>query len=201
MPSLRHLNDLRTHPYNIGLHLLLLGLSMLFLALSAAYLYTRVYSGIAPLRIPLLFLGNTVLLLASSYTMMQAVKAYEDDKTQRYKQLLLVTIVLSLAFVALQYLGWLQLNTMNQGLTTGPLNAYVIVLSIVHGIHILGGLPFLILFYITAIRTMNDPITVLVYFTDPYKRLKLNLLTKYWHFLDILWIYLMVFFYLNYWLA
>ena len=40
--------------------------------------------------------------------------------------------------------------------------------------------------------------TVLVYFTDPVKQLELRLLSRYWHFLDYLWIYLMVFFWANF---
>jgi cytochrome c oxidase subunit 3 len=59
------------------------------------------------------------------------------------------------------------------------------------------GLPFLYLFYRAAKKYMIDPVTVLVYFSDPEKRLKLRLLTIYWHFLDLLWIYLVLFFGIN----
>ena len=45
---------------------------------------------------------------------------------------------------------------------------------------------------------MKEPVSVLVYFSDPEKRLKLRLLTIYWHFLDGLWIYLVLFFWVNY---
>ena len=41
---------------------------------------------------------------------------------------------------------------------------------------------------------MKEPVSVLVYFSDPEKRLNLRLLGIYWHFLDVLWIYLVVFF-------
>jgi cytochrome c oxidase subunit 3 len=67
----------------------------------------------------------------------------------------------------------------------------------VHLAHVVAGLPVLIRFYVIAKKRMIDPVTVLVYFSDPEKRLKLRLLTVYWHFLDVLWIYLVVFFGIN----
>jgi cytochrome c oxidase subunit 3 len=66
--------------------------------------------------------------------------------------------------------------------------------------HVIAGLPFLVMFYRTACKRMVDPVTVLVYFSDPEKRLKLRLLTVYWHFLDGLWIYLVLFLGINYWI-
>ena len=63
--------------------------------------------------------------------------------------------------------------------------------------HVLGGLPFLVQFYLAARKRMIDPVTVLIYFSDPQKQLRLKLLTRYWHFLDGLWIYLVLFFLIN----
>lgn len=69
---------------------------------------------------------------------------------------------------------------------------------VTHLVHVIAGLPFLIAFYHTARKRMVDPVTVLLYFSDPEKRLKLRLLTIYWHFLDFLWLYLVVFLAINY---
>ena len=44
---------------------------------------------------------------------------------------------------------------------------------------------------------MREPVSVLIYFSDPEKRLKLRMLTMYWHFMDALWIYLVVFLLIN----
>jgi cytochrome c oxidase subunit 3 len=38
----------------------------------------------------------------------------------------------------------------------------------------------------------------LIYFSDDEKKLNLKLLNTYWHFLDILWLYLIIFFAINY---
>ncbi len=186
------------HPHNILLTLLLFSLSILFLSLSGAFIYTRIQNGLPPVKLPWLFAVNTLILVASSWSMLQAKKAYQDDKTERYQMMLIVTIVLSLLFMVAQYLAWVQLFQQQIFIDSDPSAAYLYVISGLHFAHVIGGLPFLMLFLWKAYKYMKEPVSVLVYFSDPEKRLRLRLLTIYWHFLDILWIYLVVFFYLNY---
>ena len=186
------------HPHNIYLMLLLFSLSILFLSLSGAFIYTRVQNGLPPVKLPWLFGFNTVILLGSSWTMVRAKKAYLADETERYQGMLILTIVLSLIFMFAQYLAWMQLFKQQIFLNSDPSAGYLYVISGLHFAHVIGGLPFLSLFLWKAIKYMKEPVSVLVYFSDPEKRLRLRLLTIYWHFLDILWIYLVVFFYVNY---
>lgn len=185
------------HPQNIMLFFLLLGLSFLFLGLTVSYVYLRVTNGVPPVQAPLLFYLNTVVLLISSWMMVQAKRAYLDDDTEKYQHFLLRTLQLSLLFLVLQIAAWVQLFLNNIHLSSSPTAAFLYVLSIVHLAHVIAGLPFLFLFYRTAKKRMIDPVTVLIYFSDPEKRLKLRLLTIYWHFLDLLWIYLVLFFAIN----
>jgi len=186
------------HPYSIMIVLLLAGLSMIFVALSAAYLFSRFQSGEQPIRIPTIFVFNTLILLGSSIALTQAKKAYLNDNTLFYQSMLTLTVILTFAFMAMQYIGWLQLLTQNPNISTGNMHMYVYAISLIHLFHILAGLPFLLAFLYVAYVKMKDPVSVFVYFSDPLKKLKLKLLTTYWHFLDILWIYLVVFFYANY---
>jgi cytochrome c oxidase subunit III len=182
------------HPNNVMLMILLLGLSMLFLALTIAYAYTKITNNINTISVPAMFIVNTIVLLGSSYTMIQAKKAYVNDDTEGYQNLLKYTIWLSLLFLVLQALTWYWLFTMNSvGLGSSTASGYLYVISFVHLMHVVAGLPFIYLFLRTAKKVMVEPVSVLVYFSDPEKRLKLRLLTLYWHFLDILWIYLVVF--------
>lgn len=187
------------HPSNVMLNILLFGLSMLFLALTIAYIYTRVTMEVPPVQIPLLFIFNTLILLGSSRTMMTAKRCYLADDTAGYQNNLKYTIGLSLLFMVLQTIAWWLLFQKNLRLDNSSTAVqYLYVISFAHLAHVLAGLPFLILFYQTAKKRMVDPVTVLVYFSDPEKRLKLRLLTIYWHFLDGLWIYLVLFFGINY---
>ncbi|MFZ4475686.1 MAG: cytochrome c oxidase subunit 3 [Saprospiraceae bacterium] len=186
------------HPSNVMLSILLFGLSVLFLALTVSYVYTRVTMGVPPVQIPMLFIVNTVILLGSSYTMMRAKKCYLYDFTEGYIVNLKYTIWLSFLFMLMQTVAWIWLFQNNIALNTSTTAAYLYVISFVHLLHVVAGLPYLFLFYYTAKKRMVDPVTVLVYFSDPEKRLKLRLLTVYWHFLDGLWIYLVLFFAINY---
>ncbi len=193
--------NLTFHPYNILLTFVLAGITALFFAFSAAYLYTRVTMGIPPIKLPSLFFFNTALLLGTSYTMVLAKKAYLSDDTNRYKQMLAVTIAMSIVFVIAQLIAWQQLFGQQIFINYSTTASYVYVISGLHFAHVLAGLPFLGLFLWTAYKRMKEPVSVLVYFSDPEKQLKLKLLTRYWHYLDALWIYLVVFFTLNYLLS
>lgn len=191
--------NLAFHPKNIMLILLLFGLSFLFLALTISYTYIRVTMDVPPVRLPWLFLGNTLILLGSSYTMMQAKRCYLEDNTEGYQHNLRRTILLSVLFMLMQRVAWAWLFKMNHvGLSSSTTAGFLYVLSITHLLHVAAGLPFLIGFYRAARKRMVDPVTVLVYFSDPEKRLKLRLLILYWHFLDILWLYLVLFLGINY---
>ncbi len=186
------------HPYNVMLFLTLFGITALFLALSVSFVYTRVQSGIGGIKIPLLFGFNTLILLAGSYTMMRAKKMYAADDTKGYQQSLSYTIWLSLLFLVMQFVAWQQLFSQNIFVNTDNSASYLYVLSALHFAHVIAGLPFLYLFLHTAKKQMKEPVSVLVYFSDPEKRLRLRLLTIYWHFLDGLWIFLVLFLLANY---
>lgn len=186
------------HPYNVMLALVLFGLTALFLSLSAAFIYTRVQSDLPPIKLPNIFIFNTLILLASSFTMIRAKKAYKEDNTARYKRLLLITIILSVLFLIAQIYGWRALFQQDILISSGNSAGYLYVISALHFGHVIFGIPFLGTFLWRAHKYMKEPVSVLVYFSDPAKLLRLRLLTIYWHFLDGLWIYLVLFFWINY---
>lgn len=188
------------HPYNVLMVLTLLGLGTLFLALTIAFVYTRIEQDLPPIRLPNIFLFNTLILLGSSGTMVWARESYKSDNTRNYQRALWATIFLSLLFMGLQGVGWYQLFSKDILINSDTSASYLYVISGLHFAHVIAGLPFLGFFLWRAYRSMREPVSVLVYFSDPEKRLKLRLLTLYWHFLDGLWIYLIIFFYINYWL-
>jgi cytochrome c oxidase subunit 3 len=185
------------HPHNVLLFLMLFGITVLFLSLTIAFVYNRVQNELPPIRLPWIFLGSTMILLGGSYTMISARKAYLQDNTLRYQDMLKWTLILSLIFLVAQAVGWWDLFRQNIFLQTDNSAAYLYVLSGLHFAHVIAGLPFLGAFLKAARKHMKEPVSVLVYFSDPEKKLKLRLLTIYWHFLDILWIYLVVFFAIN----
>lgn len=190
--------NFKLHPYKIVLFLLLVGVSMIFLGVMAAYLYQRFEQGFEPVRLPYVFIANAAILLGSSYTLDLAKKAYLADNTARYKLMLLATLMLTFLFIAAQGASWNWMYSTGRFPESGVGGQYIIAFAALHLLHILAGLPFFILFVVTAYRRMKEPVSVLIYFSDPEKKLKLRLLTVYWHYLDALWWILVLFFTFNY---
>ncbi len=198
-PGIRDIDESRMafHPMNIIMILVLVGIAVLFLAFSGAFIYSRIQAQLPPVQVPWMFVANTVVLLASSYTIHLAKKAYQNDDTEAYKRSLLWTMGLSLMFLVLQIIAWQTLFGQNIFPHTDNSAGYLYVLSGLHFAHVIAGMPFLIGFFWVARKRMREPVSVLVYFSDPEKRLKLRMLTMYWHFMDALWIYLVLFLIVN----
>lgn len=188
----------RLHPYQIILYFALGGISVLFLMLTAAYLYSAPAWQWTQFRLPKIFLLSTFVLLGSSGTIYRAQRAYKDDNPSHLKKWLSYTLYLSLFFVALQTFGWLQLQRMGIFMSGRPDGSYLYLLTGLHALHVLTGLIFLYSYHSKARRTLNnDPVAELLFFSTPIQKINLQLLAVYWHFIDILWIYLLFFFLFN----
>lgn len=185
------------HPSYIIMTLVLAGITALFLGFSAAYLYSRFQADLTPIQLPSLFYLNSFILIASSLALMKAKLYYQMDQTERYRLALIITLGLTFIFLIAQVIAWNQLFSQNIFLTSGNMEAYMYVISALHFAHVIAGIPFLVWFIVESIRKMKSPVSVLIYFSDPDKKRRLNLLTLYWHFLDGLWIYLILFFLVN----
>jgi cytochrome c oxidase subunit 3 len=71
-------------------------------------------------------------------------------------------------------------------LTTNPSGSFVYVISGLHAAHILGGIGALVIALIHAF--------VLKYKVTEGRKLRFEMTLTYWHFVDVLWIYLLLFF-------
>lgn len=181
----------------VYLYLLLVGLTAVFVGLSLAYIYTRAQNSVGGVSLPPLFILNSVLLLASSWTIRRANQAFQLDDTVMYQRALWGTLVLTILFMTAQLVAWTLAKDQLLGENIGNSKQYLYALSGLHFAHIVGGLPFLLLFLYAAYKRMKEPVSVLIYFSDPVKRLRLELLTTYWHFLDGLWLFLVGLFLVN----
>jgi len=185
------------HPSYIAMGLLLAGVSALFLGFTAAYVYTRIQNNLDPLELPLLFIANTLILILASLALKKAMDYYKDDQTQLYQRSLMLALGLTVVFLGSQILAWKQLYGLGVFVNHSNMASYLYIISIIHFAHVVAGIPFLSIFLYQSIKKMKEPVSVLVYFSDPQKRRRLKLLTIYWHFLDILWVYLVLFFLVN----
>lgn len=199
--TVRNKGDYIIHPYNIFLALVLGGISAAFIGLSIAYIYSRVQGQMPAIALPPLFYFNSLILVGTSWTLTRAKRQYREDDTSNFKRSLLISVVMSLLFLIMQILAWYQLFYGDVPLQHSTTASYLYVVSGLHFLHVIAGLPFLITFYWMARKKLVEPVSVLIYFSDPDKQRNLNLITVYWHFLDILWIYLVIFFGINYLLS
>ncbi len=185
------------HPLYILITLVLGSIASLFIGFVVAYVYSRVQNGGAPVALPVLFFVNTIFLLGASATLVMTKRAYEQDKTSLFKRLLWCTLLLTVIFLVAQILAWRQMIDMNIGIASTTLGSYLYVISGIHFTHVIAGIPFLIFFIDDARKRLIEPASVLVYLSDPDKKRKLTILSIYWHFVDGLWIFLVLFFLIN----
>ena len=178
-------------------YLILLGICSAFLFISISYFATTVGTKFNNFKLPLLFHANTIIILVSSYTMAQARKAINNDDTKGYLNGLLVTTGLSLAFTFFQITAWQELHASGIVLKNNIAGAYLYVISGLHLVHLLAGVVVLLWFALKALDKRNDAVKLLLFEADPFTKMRVDLLTTYWHFVDGLWIYIYLFFVFN----
>lgn len=183
----------RIHPKKFAMYAGIGSIIMMFAGFTSAYIVRRAQGNWVEFALPFLFWISTLVILASSYTLVMAQRSAKKDDKVGYKKFLGYTLGLGWGFVVLQYLGWLQMQNIGMLLEGNPSGAFIYVISGMHALHVLGGIAFLTYFYIkTQLKT--DPIKDLMASINPERYLGLELLATYWHFVGILWLYLLIFF-------
>lgn len=177
----------RIHPHKFTLWVAMGSIIMMFAGLTSAYVVKRNQSNWLEFDLPAVFWVSTVVILLSSLTMHLSLKAFKAREMARYKILITVTAVLGVAFGLLQFAGFDSLHKNGIQFFGAGSNAAASFLGIITGLHILhvlGGIVALMVVFIRAFSVKNK-----VYTSVP-----LEIVGTYWHFVDILWIYLFVFF-------
>lgn len=194
--SLIHLR-LKYHPLRMFTYLILVGITSTFLFLSVSYFITTIGTDFNNFRLPMIFHANSVIILVSSYAISQTRKAILADDETAYFNGLLVTFGLAVAFTGFQIMGWKELSESGITLTNNIAGTYIYVISGLHLFHLIAGLVALGYFLFRAFELKHDGVKALMFETDPFAMLKVQMLCLYWHFVDGLWIYLYLFFLFN----
>ena len=173
------------HPKKFALLLACASMVMMFAGLTSAYLVRQAAGNWLEFELPLILSVNTGVILLSSLFLHIAYNGYRKGQEGRYRWFLVLATLLGFAFLVLQYQGWLELQKIGIELSTNPSGSFVYAISGIHAAHVLGGVAALVLALLHA-------------FTLPYKltaqrKLRFELTLIYWHFVDLLWVYLFVF--------
>ena len=182
------LKDTRIMNINPQLFSLWVGMAsivMLFGAFTSAYIVKQGAGNWLDFPIPRLFYISTGLIVLSSVSLHIARNMFHDGKESLYKIFLLLTLLLGLSFVGCQYFGWQEMKSYGVDLKVNVAGSFFYLITFAHAAHVVGGIAALIATSINAFTLKFNP-------TESRKN-RLEMVLHYWHFVDLLWIYLFIF--------
>ena len=177
----------KIHPHKFTLWVAMGSIVMMFAALTSAYIVKKNQSSWLQFDLPRIFWYSTFTIIMSSITIHLAIKAFKTREMGRYRTLITITAALGVLFIAMQWLGFQDLESRNIALVGAKSNSaasFLFVITGLHMVHVLGGVIALLVIFIKAYSTKMKN----------YSSLPIELVGTYWHFVDILWIYLFIFY-------
>ena len=174
----------KIHPHKFTLWVALGSIVMMFAGLTSAYIVKRDQPGWTSFPVPTAFWYSTVVILASSVTIQMALKAFRERNMLKYRGLMTVTMVLGIGFVILQWLGFKSIWNLGITFKGSGGGQFLYIIAGLHAVHVLGGIVALIIMFIKAFASR----------VRRYNSVPVELMSTYWHFVDLLWVYLFIFF-------
>jgi cytochrome c oxidase subunit III len=169
MSSIANEAPKRIHPHKFTLWVAMGSIIMMFAGLTSAYIVKKNQSSWLEFDLPIVFMYSTLVIIASSVTVHLAAKAFKAREMGRYRLL------------------FMDLESRNIALTGARSNSaasFLLVITGLHMLHVLGGVIALVVMFVKAyISNVKN-----------YSSLSIELVGTYWHFVDILWIYLFIFY-------
>ena len=173
--------------YSTAITIALVSILMFFMALASAFIVLRRGSDVwVAIHLPRILLLNTLILLASSFTLEAARRRLSLADPSGFRKLWLLTTGLGILFVAGQFVAWRQLVSQGIYIASNQASSFFYIFTGAHAAHLLGGVA--VLLYV-SFRKMDS------------KKVSLPALAEiasyYWHFMDGLWIFLLALLYLG----
>ena len=188
---MRGVKDYSPPPASTGIWVVIASIAMTFAAFTSAIIVRQ--GGATDwhhLTLPRILYLNTLILFASSFPLEMARRQLgafmvkqkgsgANVQAEKPTLWLYISLALGLLFVAGQYVAWTQLRAQKLFLNTNPNSSFFYVLTAIHAIHVLGGLGGLV----RVISRLNRSIL---------RKSTLDATAYYWHFMDVLWVYLLL---------
>jgi cytochrome c oxidase subunit III len=173
--------------YSTAVTIALVSILMFFMALTSAFIVLRRGSDAwVTVQLPPILLANTVILLASSFTLEAARRRLTLADPSGFRKFWLLTTGLGLLFVAGQLVAWRQLVAQRVYIASNQASSFFYIFTGAHAVHLLGGVGALL--YVSLRK--SDP-----------KGISLStaaeIASYYWHFMDGLWVFLLALLYLG----
>lgn len=182
-------NSRQARSYKLILLFAMLSMFMMFAGLTSAYLVSSSRKDwIHTMIVPPAFTISTILIILSSITIHLAKKSIQKNDRKNTTLFLFATLALGIAFVFFQFKGFSQVVAMGYYFTgsgSSVTSSFLYVLTLLHLAHLFAGMISLL-------------IIIYNHFKQKYNSTQstgIELGAMFWHFLDILWVYLFLFLY------
>ncbi len=175
--------------YKLILLFAMVSMTMMFAGLTSAFVVSKSRADwLKDFQLPTAFYWSTLVIIGCSITFYLAKKAIQKDNQKATTIYLLTTLALGILFVILQFTGFGQIVEKGYyftGQASSITTTFLYIVTLVHLLHLAGGLiSLLIIIYNHFKQKYNSTQT-----------LGIELGAMYWHFLDLLWVYLFLFLY------
>jgi len=183
-------NRSKIHPKKFAMYASCASIVMLFASLTSGYIVRQSQGNWVEFAVPSMFYWSTLCIVGSSITLYLSYSFFKKNVTVLYRSFLVATLILAIAFCVCQYNGWIEIKEIS-GLPLGanPSADFVYVLSMLHVAHVVGGM--------VVILTAMFHAFYLKHRVTKTRLLRFELSMIYWHFVDFVWLYLLVFFIFN----
>jgi len=163
------------------------GITMFFMALTSSFLVRKgLGNDWVAFSFPRILWVNTLILVASSFTIQAARKYLHDHERAAFKRWWSITTGLGILFLGGQLIAWHQLARQGVFLVTNPSSSFFYVLTAAHGLHLVGGI--LALLYVSQRNWRRSRMS---------QATATDVASIYWHFMDGLWVFLLALLYLG----
>lgn len=173
----------RIHPHKFTLWVGVASIVMMFAGLTSAYIVKRNQANWITFELPVMFWYSTAVIIISSVVLHLSNIAFKQREMAKYRTLVVVTLLLGILFVVLQAIGFKQLWLQGITLTKNVSYSFLYVIVSLHTLHVLGGIAALVILFVKAYSNK----------VRNYNTVPLEVISTYWHFVDALWIYLLIF--------
>lgn len=175
----------KIHPHKFALWAAMASITMMFGAFTSAFIVKQASGNWLEFSLPNVFYVSTLVILLSSFTLHRSFVMFKAHQEGGYKSMLIVTFLLGILFIVLQYMGWNALYEKGVDLKGNVSGSFFYLLSGIHALHVLGGIAALSVALLHAYKLK---------FNVTQSRIdRFDLVVNYWHFVDFLWVYLFLF--------
>ena len=173
--------------YSTAIAIALISIMMFFMALASAFIVLRRSSDVwVTVHLPRLLWANTLVLLASSFTLEAARRRLSLADPSGFRKFWLFTTGLGLLFVAGQLIAWRQLVAQGVYIASNQASSFFYIFTGAHAVHLLGGVGALL--YVSFRKFEKTSVSLSV---------AAEIASYYWHFMDGLWVFLLALLYLG----